>query len=513
MKADLTRTNLTIMTPRALTTRALTFAIAMILAVACGKAGNVKYADRYGFLPENDAKTNSEALQSCLDGGGKIRVRKPGVYQVSRTLLLDANTDLAFAEGVVLSKTAEADGTQARHVFINRGAYSREYDENISISGLNLRCNGLDSRSAADVTDAQTTSPTGTQTTAQTASPAGTQAPTGTTQSTQPTAPKLDAPLIVGLSCQLAFFYVKNLNINNFTLLDLPPHDFAIQICTFENATVENVHIEGMKDAVHFGPGRNFTVRHGIFKTYDDPIALNAHDYTTSNPELGWIENGIIEDCTDLDDPENGTTGFFARILAGGWRDWEKGMDIQSSGDAVVSNGRIYRSNGPKVKVNYVSTVRPDHEEGTLTYPDGITWTMSQDKGICHSCGVRNVVFRDIRLQKKRHVALCLHFDHDQYSRSYYPYAEIPVQSNIVFENLSVENEIPALIQSRTPVDSIILRNSKIGSSEIRLLQAIDAPGMAYDTTLVRLENVECDDPEAIVRSPGRPYKVVGHTK
>ena len=259
------------MTPRALTTRALPFAIAMILAVACGKAVNVKYADRYGFLPENDAKTNSEALQSCLDGGGTIRVRKPGVYQVSRTLLLDANTDLAFAEGVVLSKAAEPDGTQARHVFINRGAYSREYDENISISGLNLRCNGLDSRSAADVT------------TAQSASPAGTQAPTGTTQNAQQPAPKLDAPLIVGLSCQLAFFYVKNLNINNFTLLDLPPHDFAIQICTFENVTVENVHIEGMKDAVHFGPGRNFTVRHGIFKTYDDPIALNAHDYTTSN--------------------------------------------------------------------------------------------------------------------------------------------------------------------------------------------------------------------------------------
>ena len=104
-----------------------------------------------------------------------------------------------------------------------------------------------------------------------------------------------------------------------------------------------------MKDAVHFGPGRNFVVRHGVFRTYDDPIALNAHDYTTSNPELGWIENGLIEDCVDLDDPENGTTGFFARILAGGWRDWEPGMDIQSSGDAVVSGGRIYRSNGPKV--------------------------------------------------------------------------------------------------------------------------------------------------------------------
>ena len=298
--------------------------------------------------------------------------------------------------------------------------------------------------------------------------------------------------------------------LEDFTMLDLPSHDFAIQICTFEDAVVENVHIEGMKDAVHFGPGRGFAVRHGVFKTYDDPIALNAHDYTTSNPELGWIEDGGIEDCVDLDDPEHGTTGFFARILAGGWRDWEEGMDIQSSGDAVVSEGRIYRSNGPKVKVNYTSTVRPTHLSGTEVYPDGITWTMSQDRNVCHSCGVRNVVFRDIRLAKKRPVALCLHFDHDQYSRSYYPYAEIPVQSNIVFERVSVENEIPCLIQSRTPVDSVIVRDSKIGSSQIRMLNAIDAPGMQYDTTLVRLERVEADDPAAAVfAAPGRPVRVV----
>ena len=438
----------------------------LTVTVACEP---VKYADRYGFLPDNDAPTNSDALQRCLDGGGKIRVRKAGVYSISKTLFLDSDTDLSFNEGVVLSKALGPDSLGARFVFINRGAFTREYDENIRISGLNLRCNGLDSRSGN----------------------------------------KLDVPTIVGLSCQLAFFYIKNLNINHFTLLDLTPRDFAVQICTFENATVENVHIEGMKDAVHFGPGRGFVVRHGVFKTYDDPIALNAHDYTTSNPELGWIEDGIIEDCIDLDDPENGTTGFFARILAGGWRDWEEGMDIQSSGDAVVSEGRIYRSNGPKVKVNYTSTCRPNHEEGTVTYPDGITWTMSQNENICHSCGVRNVVFRDIKLQKKRNVALCLHFDHDQYSRSYYPYAEIPVQSNIVFERVYVENEIPVLIQSRTPVDSIILRDSRIGSSEIRLLQAIDAPGMQYDTTLVRLERVECDNPDSIVRSPARPFKVL----
>lgn len=122
---------------------------------------------------------------------------------------------------------------------------------------------------------------------------------------------------------------------------------------------------------------------------------------------------------------------------------------------------------------------------------------------------MRNVVFRDIHLAKKRHVALCLHFDHDQYSRSYYPYAEIPVQSNIVFERVFVENEIPCLIQSRTPVDSIIVRDSRIGTSQVRLLNAIDAPGMQYDTTLVRLERVEASDSVEVVLSPRRPCKVV----
>ena len=442
--------------------RILILAAAVVLAAACQK---VKYADTFGFLPGNDALANSEALQRCLDGGGRIVVRKPGEYAVCRTLLLDGGTDLSFADGVVLSKALGPDSVGARFVFLNRGALTREFDRDIRLRGLNLKCNGLDRGQ--------------------------------------------DIPTIVGMLCQVGFFYVKHLRVEDFTLLDLPPHDFALQICTFDDAVVERIHIEGMKDAVHFGPGRNFVVRHGVFKTYDDPIALNAHDYTTSNPELGWIEDGLIEDCIDLDDPEHGTTGYFARILAGGWRDWEEGMDIQSSGDAVVSEGRIYRSNGPKIKQNYTSTVRPTHLSGTETYPDGITWTMSQDRGICHSCGVRNVVFRDIRLAKKRHVALCLHFDHDQYSRSYYPYAEIPVQSNIVFERVSVENEIPCLIQSRTPVDSIIVRDSQIGSSQIRLLGAIDAPGMQYDTTLVRLERVAATDSVEVVYSPRRPCRVV----
>ena len=144
--------------------RTIRFILLMLVAVvACSP---VKYADSYGFLPGNDALANSEALQKCLDGGGRIRVRKAGIYPVCRTLVLDAGTDLSFKEGVVLSKELGPDGSGARFTFINRGAFTREYDEGIRVRGLHLQCNGLDSRSGGE----------------------------------------LDIPGIVGLSCQVAFF-------------------------------------------------------------------------------------------------------------------------------------------------------------------------------------------------------------------------------------------------------------------------------------------------------------------
>ena len=138
-----------------------------------------KYADRYGFLPENDALTNSEALQKCLDGGGKIKVRKPGEYKLCRTIFLDSNTRLDFADGVILSRAIGPDSTAARFILLNRGALTREYNENICIKGLNIRTNGIDSRHA----------------------------------------PALDIPTIVGMCCQTGFFYVRNLILGNDYML------------------------------------------------------------------------------------------------------------------------------------------------------------------------------------------------------------------------------------------------------------------------------------------------------
>lgn len=99
---------------------------------------------------------------------------------------------------------------------------------------------------------------------------------------------------ILGISAHTAFYYVKNLEIHDFEVNDLPAKDFAIQVCNFDNILIENGVIEGLKDGIHFGTGKNFTIRHFKFRTFDDPIALNAHDYAISNPEMGLLKTATI---------------------------------------------------------------------------------------------------------------------------------------------------------------------------------------------------------------------------
>lgn len=444
-------------------------ALCLLSAFAPVSSAKTKKAEKFGFLPSATAEQNTAALQKCVDGGGVITVSTPGSYKLCGTILLDSNTEIRFGKGVVIERARSSKGVSANHVFLNRGALDRTWNENITLRGLRLKVNGIDGGK--------------------------------------------DIPGIVGLRGHLAFFYIRNLLLEDIEIPDLEKSRYGIHICTFENAVVSKVRIEGRKDGVHFGTGKGFVVRDGIFKTYDDPIALNAHDYPTSNPELGWIEDGLIENCYDLDDPERGTVGYFARFLGGAWKDWTEGMTIQLNGDAVVSEGRIYRSiYHPVSDSTRVSTCRPVHKSGTVTYPDGLTWVMAQDKNICYNCGVRNVVFRNIHLQKKRRQALSIHFDKSKFSRSYYPYAESPVMDNIVFDKVSVEADIPVLVMSRAPINSFSIQNSSIGSSKIQLVD-IETPGIVYDTTHILLKNTTCDDPSKLVMPTSRPFSLENEAK
>lgn len=394
----------------------------------------MKSTGDFGFLPGNNARANTTALQKAVDKTGTIRIEQPGIYDIDDTVYISSDTALVFGKGVYIRRT-----TDRGYVFINKGAYTREYDYNISITGLNLLCNGHNSK---------------------------------------------EGNLIVGLRGQVCFFYVKDLVIRDLLCLDLTEHSFCIHICTFENLLIENVHIEGLKDGIHIDKGSKFTIRHGVFKTFDDPIALNAHDYTSCAPELGWIEDGIIEDCYDLDQEK--TTGYFCRLLAGSWLDWFKGMKVQQS-DTVVYNNKIYRVNmQPDGKI-YTSNTAPNHSEGTKEY-DGIRWTMLQDREIVYNCGCRNIHFRNIFLKKKRHMAFALTFDKNEYSRGYYPNSIPPVQEDITFERIYVQNEIIDLLGIRTPVNTIKLTDSVIGNNRI-YLRYLEEEGITYIPAHVLISN------------------------
>lgn len=367
-------------------------------------SGVTKNASAFGFLPTKTASENVAALQSAVNGGGTILIDFPGTYLVNGEVLIESNTKLIFGAGVFISLQAE------RRFLINKNAINRTYDENISVIGLNLISNRRDIASN-----------------------------------------------IYGLRGYLAFFYVKNLYISYFQLLDGGSNVFVIHICTFENVVIENIRIEGNKDAVHFGRGSKFVVRHGLFKTYDDPIALNAHDYPSSNPEYGDIVDGLIEDCYDLADAN--TTGYFARLLPGAWVDWFSGMSVHSFGDTVVSEGRIYVTAGT-MGSTLISTVKPTFTSGKQTLSDGVTWNMQQDSGVGYSATCRNIYFRNIYLQKDRDIAINAMLDNGPYSRSYYPNAVVPVLRNIILQNIQISGFVVTLFGGSAPIDSLKLIDS-----------------------------------------------------
>ena len=369
----------------------------------------------FGFSPEASGIENANALQRAVDQTGTIIVSQPGTYKMAGTIYIGSNTSLIFSNNVFLKKVNEQG--EFSHVIVNKGASTKTYDQNITIEGLQIIVNGMDVRKFKEA---------------------------------------------YGLHGQLAFFYIKDLRIDRFRCLDLGKAQYGIHVCTFEDIIVNDIIIKGMKDGVHLGRGKRFTISNCVFETFDDAIALNAHDYSVGNPELGWIEDGLVENCHDLNAEK--TTGFFCRILAGAWTDWKPGMEVQQS-DAVVSNGRIYRVQmKPDGKI-YKSLTQPAFESGSMVL-DSINWGVVQTD-VTYTCGVRNVTFRDIYLEKPR-IGFSIHFDNDKYSRSYYPGAQVPKQEQLVFDNIRVLHDKPIdFLSVNTPMDVVTITNSSFRSGGI----------------------------------------------
>ena len=401
----------------------------------------MKHANEYGFLPGNDAFSNAQALQTAVDSGGEIIVELPGIYDISETIGIGDDTTIIFSDNVQIRRQASRTGRNGC-AFINKGAVTGTYNRNISLIGLHIDCNGTESSDWG-----------------------------------------VDS-IIVGLRAHVGMIYVKNLVIKDFECIGLIKKDYAVQVSAFENIFLENLFITGEKDGVHLGWGRGFVIRNGKFCTYDDPIALNAFDYSVSNTHVGWIEDGIIENCYDLSDDE--TTGFFCRILGGAWCDWYEGMKVQHS-DTVCSCGRVYRVVMQPDGEVYTSYVPPVHTSGVEEY-DSINWVCVRNEAV-YDCECRNIIMRDIHLQKKRRCAIGISLNYDNYARSFYPGCTPVAQGNITLERISIENEIRNMLHSNYPSENIKILNTDLKDSKV-YFQASDIEGLTYPTADIILEGV-----------------------
>jgi len=357
-----------------------------------------------GLSTEASGLANAAALQAAIDARDTVAVTCAGTFDVASTVYLRSNTHLRFAAGARLRKVRPPTTTAHApfvHVLLNRGAVARRTDYNITIEGLHIVVNGVDE-------------------------------------------PNSRAP-IVGLRGHVALFHVRNATLRGLRILDLGVQQFGLHVCSFEGLLVEDAAIAGRKDGVHLGNGRGFVVRRYVAQTFDDALGLIAYDYVTSNPELGWLEDGVVEGVDDREQPRGSphAIGAFARLVGGAWLDWRPGMPLQMS-DTVVHRGGVYRvlRAPPKGRAAFVSTSPPsdavDAAGGgvgtTGVGRDGVPWLLAQ-RGRLYSVGVRNVTFRNCRLAAARQ-GVWLKFDDNRFSRSIYPGAPLPTLGPVRLRNV-----------------------------------------------------------------------------
>lgn len=390
--------------------------------IAC----KVNAAD-FGFLPGNSGVDNAAAMSRAVGNGANIIVDKSGVYDIAGSVRLPSDTHIIFKDGVILRRTPLEDKRLEGNLFANEGAFEGRFNDNISIKGAHIRVNGVESASACPESK----------------------------------------NVIAGLRGHIAFLYIKNLLLEDIEITDLMEKDYGIQISDFENAEVRRVHIEGLKDGVHFGPGKKFAVRDSVFRTYDDAIALNCADYSVSNPNFGSISDGIIENCREL---EGYTTyAFFIRILAGTARRWQKGMTVYHS-DAILTEKGMYRVVMHPDNTAYVSETEPDFDDGYKVL-DGIQWVRTHKAynacDIPLIAGCRNILCRNITIEPQRRRGVYIYTSFDEYLRSYYAGSEIPEVSDITFDNIHLVRPAEHFLAVNTKTENVRIINSDIDETDI----------------------------------------------
>ena len=396
-------------------------------------------AAEFGVLPENT--DNAAALQALFDlGGGTIYIDLPGIYDIGSCLEIGSNTSLICGKDVYLRKIT----TDSRGLLYNKSSQKTDgsFDTNITIDGLNVIINNI---------------------------------PNG-------------GHLIDGMRSHIGFRHAKYVVFKNVTCTDLTGQAFFSQWSQCENVIIDNLHVEGDKDAIHVSGGvKNLHISNCKFMTNDDCVGLNAHDYPTSSPEWGDIENVLIENCYDMANP-NQHGGLFVRMLSGSWNDWNNGGQYVH-GDSVVSNGNVYVLVMTEGSTVYTSTSQPTHTKGYHTYPDGLQWRFVHSGAMYH-CECKNVTVRSCYLLKDRSVAMATRYEQSYFSHSYDEGSHAIPHHNLVIDDIHCIGTIDVLLASLSPIDAVKIINSDINCNTMFSVSTIaEAYENNMETALNLLNN------------------------
>jgi hypothetical protein len=307
-----------------------------------------KRAAEFGFSPSAGADANVAALQRALDGGGRVIIDVPGIYDLNATVLLDSNTHLLCSSGVIFRKVAPYC-----NVLINRGALTREYNDNITIEGLEIHVNG---------------------------------------QEAPPT-------LVYGLRAQLGFFYVRNLTLRNFTCADGKEYQFLIYIVTWSNLKIQNVRLAGDKDGIKLNNGHNAVIENLDLTTYDDGTSLCGTDYASVVLEVGDVYNVIYRNV--IDRQYKNIFGRTCLIYTGSWTDYADGNQY-GAGDFCLHQGRLYQSTNDAGFLA-AGAHAPAHETGIVTGADKIAWRFIQRCDF-YQTNVYNITFENCIFEKSGNI-------------------------------------------------------------------------------------------------------------
>ena len=391
------------------------------------------------MLPENT--DNAAALQALFDlGGGTIYIDLPGIYDIGSCLEIGSNTSLICGKDVYLRKIT----TDSRGLLYNKSSQKTDgsFDTNITIDGLNVIINNI---------------------------------PNG-------------GHLIDGMRSHIGFRHAKYVVFKNVTCTDLTGQAFFSQWSQCENVIIDNLHVEGDKDAIHVSGGvKNLHISNCKFMTNDDCVGLNAHDYPTSSPEWGDIENVLIENCYDMANP-NQHGGLFVRMLSGSWNDWNNGGQYVH-GDSVVSNGNVYVLVMTEGSTVYTSTSQPTHTKGYHTYPDGLQWRFVHSGAMYH-CECKNVTVRSCYLLKDRSVAMATRYEQSYFSHSYDEGSHAIPHHNLIIDDIHCIGTIDVLLASLSPIDAVKIINSDINCNTMFSVSTIaEAYENNMETALNLLNN------------------------